>query len=172
MKRPVPGLFSDPKGSTILMFHNVRFVGGVSHMKDAVKDYMVKDISTVDAETDIATAAEKMAVTPRGYLIVLERTSPVGIITERNMVNEVLARRLDPLKTKVKQVMSSPLITVEPDALLTTAADIMKKHGIRKLPVAKDGILYGMITARDITNEFSEYVDNSIRDVLRHLTVF
>ena len=47
----------------------------------------------------------------------------------------------------------------------------MKSNNIRKLPVAKDGILYGMITARDIIDEFHEYVDDSIRDVLRYLPI-
>jgi len=138
-------------------------------MKGAVKDYMTTEIATIDAEVDICTAAVKMAATPRGYLIVLEKDFPVGIVTERNFVNEVLAKKRDPLRTKVKQIMSSPLITVDPDEQLTTAADIMKKNGVRKLPVSKDGILYGMITTRDITDEFSDYVDNSIRDVLRYI---
>jgi CBS domain-containing protein len=140
-------------------------------MKGAVKDYMIKEISTIDAEVDIVEAAEKMAATPRGYLIVLERDSPVGIVTERNLVNEVLAKRKDPLKMKIKEIMSSPMITIDPDQPLTTAADLMKTNNIRKLPVAKDGILYGMITARDISDEFREYVDNSVRDVLRYISI-
>ena len=140
-------------------------------MKGAVKDYMIKEISTIDAEVDIVEAAEKMAATPRGYLIVLERDSPVGIVTERNLVNEVLAKRKDPLKMKIKEIMSSPMITIDPDQPLTAAADLMKSSNIRKLPVAKDGILYGMITARDISDEFREYVDNSIRDVLRYISI-
>jgi CBS domain-containing protein len=141
-------------------------------MKGAVKDYMVKQIDTIDDEEDIFLAAEKMSLNPRCYLIVLDRDSPVGIITDQDLVNKVLAKRLDPAKTKVKDVMSSPLITIDPDAPLTEAADIMKKANVRKLPVAKDGILYGIITARDITDEFTDYVDKSIRDVLRYIPIY
>jgi CBS domain-containing protein len=72
---------------------------------------------------------------------------------------------------KVKEIMSSPLITIDPDQPLTAAADLMKSSNIRKLPIAKDGILYGMITARDINDDFHEFVDNSIRDVLRYIPI-
>jgi CBS domain-containing protein len=92
-------------------------------------------------------------------------------VTERNLVNEVLAKRKDPLKMKIKEIMSSPLITIDPDQPLTTAADLMKSKNIRKLPIAKDGILYGMITARDINDDFHEFVDNSVRDVLRYISI-
>jgi len=141
-------------------------------MRGTVKDYMVKEIATIRAEVDIATAARKMADNPRGYLIVLEEGRPLGMITERNLVNEVLAKGRDPSKIKVSEVTSSPLIVVDPDALLIEAAEIMKKHNVRKLPVVKDDILYGIITARDITDHFRDYVDESIRDMLRWLPTF
>lgn len=141
-------------------------------MKGAVKDYMVKEINTIDIEEDIVSAAEKMSQSPRCYLIVLERDSPVGIVTEQDLVNKVLAKRRDPSKTKVRDVMSSPLITVDPDISLTEAAEIMKKTNVRKLPVAKDNILYGIITDRDIADAFTDYIDKSIRDVLRYVPVF
>ena len=130
---------------------------------------MVKEIATIDAEADVSVAAEKMAQAPRCYLIVLRNDQPLGIITEKDLVKKVLAQRLDPSKIKVQEIMSSPLITVDPDARLTTAAELMKEKNIRKLPVAKDGILYGMLTARDITDKFTDYVDKSIRDVLRYI---
>ncbi|MCJ7635494.1 CBS domain-containing protein [Candidatus Bathyarchaeota archaeon] len=138
-------------------------------MKGSVKDYMVKEIATVDAEADVSATAEKMAQTPRCYLIVLRNGQPLGIVTEKDLVNKVLAKRLDPSKIKVQEIMSSPLITVDPDAQLTTAAELMKEKNVRKLPVAKDGILYGMITARDIADEFADYVDKSMRDMLRYI---
>jgi CBS domain-containing protein len=141
-------------------------------MKSAVKEYMIAQIVTIDGEVDIFVAAQTMAKNPRGYLIVLINGSPVGIVTERNLVNEVLAKRRDPSKIKVKEVMSSPLITIDPDALLTTAAEIMKEKNIRKLPVAKDNILYGIITARDITYEFNDYIYKSMADVLRYIPFF
>jgi CBS domain-containing protein len=110
-----------------------------------------------------------MAQTLRSYLIVLKNRQPAGIVTEKDLVNKVLAKRLDPSTIKVQEIMSSPLITVDPDAQLTTAAELMKEKNIRKLPVAKDGILYGMITARDISDEFTDYIDKSMRDMLRYI---
>jgi len=141
-------------------------------MRDMVKDYMIKEIATINAGVDIATAAKKMAATPRGYLVVLDKGAPVGIITERNLVNEVLAKGRDPSKTKVSEVMSSPLVTVDPEASLIDAAEIMKKNNVRKLPVVREGILYGIVTARDITDHFRDYVDELVRDMLQWIPSF
>ena len=62
--------------------------------------------------------------------------------------------------------MSTPLVSIDPDEELTKAAEIMKAKNVRKLPVVKDGIIYGIITARDITDHFTEYVDTAIRELL------
>jgi len=46
--------------------------------------------------------------------------------------------------------MSSPIITIDPDEDLLKASELMKKHNIRRLPVVKDGIIYGVLTTRDV----------------------
>ena len=62
--------------------------------------------------------------------------------------------------------MSSPLITVDPDDELSTAAETMKAKNVRKLPVVRNGILYGVITARDIVDHFTDYVDRATKEIL------
>ncbi|MBN1682848.1 CBS domain-containing protein [Candidatus Bathyarchaeota archaeon] len=131
-----------------------------------VKDFMNKDIITIDSESNITDASKKIAESPRGYAVILDKGHPKGMLTERDIIRNVVAKELDPSKVKVNQVMSSPLVTISPDVEVTTAAETMRLKNVRKLPVEHNGILYGVITARDITDHFAEYVDKAIKEVL------
>ena len=68
-----------------------------------------------------------------------------GIVTERDLVRRVMAQKKT-LETKVSEVMSNPLITIEKDSSLRDAARIMVKNKIRRLPVTKKNVLVGIIT--------------------------
>ncbi len=133
-----------------------------------VKSYMIREFHTISSEASVVDAAASMAadVNQEGYAIVLEAGKPVGIITENDIVNKVVAKTLDPATTKVNQVMSSPLITIDPDIDLLEASEFMRKRGIRKLIVAREEIVYGVITASDIARACGNYVDKSVRDIV------
>jgi CBS domain-containing protein len=131
-----------------------------------VKDFMSKEVVTIDADSSVTEALKTIAQNPRGYAIALKGGQPAGIVTERDVIRKALAKNLSPEKTKVSQIMSSPLVTIDPDDELTAAAETMKAKNVRKLPVVRDGILYGMITARDIIDHFTDYVDKATKDIL------
>ena len=137
-----------------------------------VKHYMSKDVPTIDDHSSGTEAAKAMVKAGRGFLVVLAAGRPTGIITENDFVKKVIAGEKDPQKVTVAEIMSSPLITVDPDEDLLKASEIMQKHDIRRLPVMKDGIIYGVITARDISQKCGEYVDRSLRDVMRWTVPF
>jgi CBS domain-containing protein len=103
----------------------------------------------------------------KGFLVVLKDGRPVGIVTEHDFVKKVLACELDPAKTVIAKIMSSPLITVDPDDDLLKAAELMKNNDIERLPVVKEGIIYGVLTSRLIAQSCSEYVDRSVKDIIR-----
>ncbi len=138
-------------------------------MSYQVKDYMTKEVNTVDFDATVIEAANIMAVDKdcEGYVIVLQKGKPKGIVTERDLVNKVLVGGLDPSKTRVSDVMSSPLITVEPEDDLLKASRVMKERNVRKLVVVRDEIIYGIITAKNISQNIQDYVDGSIRDIIR-----
>ena len=102
-----------------------------------------------------------------GYAIVLKEGKPAGMVTERDLVKKVLAKDLDPSKTKVAEIMSTPLVTVHPDDDLLKASTLMQAHKVRKLVVVDDEIIYGIITAKDIARRCGEYVNKSVRDAIR-----
>jgi predicted transcriptional regulator len=63
--------------------------------------------------------------------------------------------------------MSSPLVTIDPDDDLLKATQVMKEQNVRKLVVVRDDIIYGIITAKKISQNVQDYVDRSIRDIVR-----
>ena len=95
------------------------------------------------------SAAESMKQFQRGCLVVISRGKLVGIITERDLVQRVLAARKNPDKTFVSQVMTKPVITVKPDIELSEAARIMVANRIRRLPVVDGSTVVGMLTVTD-----------------------
>jgi len=138
-------------------------------MVSQVKKYMTKEVTTIDYDANVTDAAKIMTVDKdyKGYVIVLQKGKPKGIVTEKDLVNKVIVGGLDPSKTSVSEVMSTPLITVDPEDDLLKASQVMKEKNVRKLIVIRDEIIYGIITAKIISQNVQDYVDRSIRDIVR-----
>jgi CBS domain-containing protein len=137
-----------------------------------VKHYMRRDVPTIHAEASILEAARAMLISGRGFLIVLKEGKPSGIVTEHDFVEKVIAQDVDAKNKTVGEIMSSPLIIIDPDEDLLKASELMQKHNIRRIPVVKEGIIYGVITSRDIAQRVGEYVDRSIKDIMRWASPF
>ena len=116
-----------------------------------IENVMVVDVITVEAEATVREAVELMNRNEIGCLIVVDKEEkPVGIITERDLLKRVLASRKDPVRTKVKDIMSKPLLTGTPHMDIEAAVRLMFKHKIKKLPVVEDGRLVGLVTLTDL----------------------
>ena len=101
-----------------------------------------------------------------GCLIVMNKDFPVGIITERDIVRRIVAKRSS-FDVKVEEIMSKTLITVEPDVSLKDAARIMSTNGIRRLPVLKNNKLVGIVVASDfVRNVGKKTTSDEILDAL------
>ena len=101
--------------------------------------------------SDTASAiVEKMVTKNIGAVIVVSGGKPVGIITERDIIERVIRTHKDPNKTKATDIMSSPIISIEFNKTLTDAIKIMREKRIRRLAVTKGGNLTGIITERRI----------------------
>ena len=117
---------------------------------------MMRNVATVNSTESILHASQIMREQGKAALVVLEDGEPVGIITERDLVRRVVANNLDPAQTRVLEVMSKPLLTVNPDASIGEAARIMVDNGIRRLPIVEGGRLVGIVTAVDLARYLSE----------------
>ncbi len=73
-----------------------------------------------------------------------------GIVTERDLVYKVAAENLDPKTVKAKDVMTELRYTIDANASIQRASEIFSRHDIRRLPVMEDGMIIGIITARDV----------------------
>lgn len=141
-------------------------------MTYSVKEYMRKDFFTIDVEATVLEASKLMLDKNVGYIIVLEKGRPIGMISERDIIFKVVALEKDPSKVKVDEVMSKPLISVDPDATLSEVVELMVKYDLRRIPVIKDGIIYGIFSTRELAKHFREYEDRIVRDILRVMSRF
>jgi len=116
-----------------------------------IENVMISDVIKVEADATVRQAVDLMNKHEIGCLIVVdEEERPVGILTERDLLTRVLAKRKDPVRTKVSQVMSKPLVTGTPHMNLEVAVRLMFRKKIKKLPVVEDGRLVGLVTLTDM----------------------
>lgn len=115
-----------------------------------VEDVMVREVITIDENATVKEAAEVMNKFEIGCLIAVRKGKAVGIITERDLLKRVVAEAKDVNKTKVKDVMSSPLVVVEPKLDLEEAVKLMFQMKIKKLPVVEGKRLVGLVSLTDI----------------------
>jgi CBS domain-containing protein len=131
-----------------------------------VKDIMTKDVITIESNKSAFEAAELMSEKGLGCVIVVIKAYPVGIITERDIVRRIVAKRSS-LDVKVTEVMTKALITVDPDASLKEAARLMSTNKIRRLPVLKNNKLVGIVVASDfVRNVGKKTTTEEILDAL------
>jgi CBS domain-containing protein len=120
-----------------------------------VKDIMTKNVVTIEANKTVFEAAELMTSEGLGCLIVVIKAFPVGIITERDIVRRIVAKR-NTMDLKVAEFMTKTLITVEPETSLKEAARIMSNNKIRRLPVLKNNKLVGIVVASDFVRNIGK----------------
>lgn len=133
-------------------------------MTELVHNIMKHQVITVDSTVTIKDAAKMMEDTGVGCVIVMDQNIAVGILTERDVVRKVVARE-KPLSTSVKEVMSSPLIVINPDESVWELAEIMKLRRIHRVPVVRENRLVGIVTATDLTKICSAGSDSEMRRV-------
>jgi len=115
-----------------------------------VEDVMVEEVITVEADVPVMEAVKLMNVHEIGCLIVTKSGKPIGILTERDLLKRVLAESRDPEKTEICEVMSAPLMFVDPKIDIEDAVRFMFKVKIKKLPIVKRGKLLGLVTLTDL----------------------
>ena len=120
-----------------------------------VKGFMTTNVITIGVNETVLYAAKLMHQQDVGDLVVMEGNVPKGIVTERDLVRRVMALK-KPLETKVSEIMTDPLITIEDNASIRDAARKMVKYKIRRLPVTKNTVLVGILVASDFAKHVSK----------------
>ncbi len=117
--------------------------------EDTLAHIMTSRVVTVSPSDHVSEALALMADRDIGSLVVVDRNLPVGIVTERDIVRR-LARDQSFEKVEVRSVMTSPLITAQPETPSWEAFRTMLVRRIRRLPILEDGKLIGIVTERDL----------------------
>ena len=115
-----------------------------------VRDIMAKNIKTVKPNDSVHAAVLKMNKFDIGCVIVISSGRPVGIITETNVMRRIVEPRMDPATVWAKDIMTSPLVTIDQTAAVEEAAKIMADKNINRLPVTNGNKLVGLISSTDI----------------------
>lgn len=129
-----------------------------------VNQVMSKTVLTADKSVSIQDAAQKMKELKIGCVIITEDSKPIGIVTERDFVTKVAAEGR-PLFTEISEVMSSPLITIDPEETIWEASEMMKEKSIHKLPVKENEQIIGIVTTTDIVKISSVGSDSEMRRI-------
>lgn len=108
-------------------------------------------IQTLTANDSCYHCAELLSQFGIGALLVMEGESLQGIISERDLINKLVNKKLDPDSVKVSELMTRSVLTVSPDTTVQQAMEIMTEKRIRHLPVLDNGKLVGIISIGDIT---------------------
>jgi CBS domain-containing protein len=125
-----------------------------------VKDVMSSPVVTLNEDATSNKVANLMDENKLGCLIVTNKTGkPVGIITERDLVTRVLSKNLKPDAVKAKEIMTSPLVTIEPETTISEAARRMSRLNIRRLGVIYKGNLVGIVSSKDILGVMPELIE-------------
>jgi CBS domain-containing protein len=115
-----------------------------------VRDIMSRNVKTVRPDDSALDAVRKMNKFRIGSVVVVNSGRPIGIITERNILERIVEPRLDPDTVKAKDIMSRPLVTVDPHTAVEEAAKIMATKTIKTLPVVDGNNIKGIVTSSDI----------------------
>ncbi|MDE1854013.1 MAG: CBS domain-containing protein [Thaumarchaeota archaeon] len=115
-----------------------------------VKDIMDTKVHSLDAGATVAKAIKSMVENKVWSLIVEKRGLPEGVVTERDVLRRCLAKGLDPAKTSVGSIASSPVISIGPEATIRDAMDLMAAKDIRRLFVVEKGKIIGRVTQTEL----------------------
>jgi CBS domain-containing protein len=123
-------------------------------MGKGIREVMTSNPCTIDADKPVSYAAKMMRDEDVGLAPVVEGDRLVGTLTDRDIAIRVVAEGRDPDSTKVKDVASTDVVTVDPQQDLDAALRLMAEHQVRRLPVVEeDGRVVGVVAQADVARQ-------------------
>ncbi len=133
-------------------------------------DFMSKDPVSVDAAMLVLDAIELMRLHHFSSLLVTRDEVIVGIFTERDLLYKIDLRAPDLWQRCIGEFASDKLITATDGQNYTARMELMRPHGIRHLPVTREGIITGIVTLRDLLNHYNEYLVDLLEEIIAALS--
>lgn len=132
-----------------------------------VIDMAVHKVAVITPEKSIRKSARQMRVEHVGSLVVVDQDGkPIGMLTDRDITIEGVARGVDVDQTTVRDLMTAPVVTATESEGMVTALARMREFGIRRLPIIdSEGKLVGVVTNSNLIKELSELLDGLVRNI-------
>ena len=128
-----------------------------------VRDFMSREVISISPEETAAVAARLLARHNIGALPVCGKGNRLqGVVTDRDIVLRCVAADREPAKTQVREIMSRRIISVAPEDEAERAAELMAREQVRRLPVAKDGQVVGVLSLGDLSVNSTMQMEVSI----------
>lgn len=115
-----------------------------------VGDVMTPKVLTAEEDTPVTNLSKEMEISGLGSIVITKSGKPVGIVTDRDIAIKVIMHDRKGSEIKAKEIMSSPLVSIEPGVLLEKACAVLAENDIRRMPVIEDGELLGIISVRNV----------------------
>ncbi len=136
-----------------------KIVADVTEERMLVQELMTMDIAQVTSETPIRKIAALMRLRDIGVVPVCENGRVIGVVTDRDIVTQLLPDDVSIAGKQAGDVMTSKVVTCRGDQPISEITAIMGDHQIRRLPVTNhENVLVGMVTIGDIARDFSEHM--------------
>jgi CBS domain-containing protein len=125
---------------------------------------------SVDRHATVFTAIELMARVRVGAVLVMEKDVLIGIMSERDYARKVILSGRSSLDTRVEEIMSAPVITIDPSTSMQECMELMTRNRIRHLPVLEDSWVLGMISIGDVVREIMIQQSHALDELHRYVT--
>ncbi len=126
-------------------------------------------IYSVDPDAPVLDAIKLMAEHSVGALLVMKGQQLIGVVSERDYARKVILRGLASSNTPVRQIMSSPVVTIEPGKSVRDCMQVMTDRHIRHLPVAEADRVIGVLSIGDLVRAVLEEQQQQIEDLERYI---
>jgi CBS domain-containing protein len=130
-----------------------------------------REVISIDGEAKVTEAARLMNERHIGALVVTHAGKVVGVFTERDILNRIVAQTRDPAATAVQEVMTSPVACCSSDTTRAECRSVMRKNRIRHLPVVDDDRLVGIVSIGDILEDEGAEQQETIRYLYEYMNV-
>ena len=132
------------------------------------KDIVETDFLSLPPDTSVLQAAKAMATRHQGFAVVTAPDKgPVGIVTEWDVLAKVVAQARDPAHVHLAEIMTSALVSVDPNEGIDRIARLMAEDGTRRVLVVKNAKVLGVIRARTILARMRDYIDSVSAQIAR-----
>lgn len=140
---------------------------------NTLKDIMSTDMVTVTMQDNVYEIAVKMKENDIGFVPVVEGNRLIGVVTDRDLVIRGYAERRSG-SASVEEVITTDMITANPDTTIDEAAELLARHQIRRLPVVENGQLVGIVSIGDLAvrHQFEDEAGQALSDISEHEQTF